>query len=133
MKISAFLLFTFTFLLALACRPSAAPVTIGNKPISINDVPQTNVPMPPAKPLGEMSWTIFDGRANLDKNEQKLKDLRGKSLYLIFGRRIARRVWRKFRICASCIKNTVGKIWKSSVCTSAAKMTARKFRLLSKD
>jgi thiol-disulfide isomerase/thioredoxin len=84
MKISAFLLFTFTFLLALACRPSAAPVTIGNKPISINDVPQTNVPMPPAKPLGEMSWTIFDGRANLDKNEQKLKDLRGKVVILDF-------------------------------------------------
>ena len=84
MKLFYFLLFTFAFLLFTACRPSAAPVSIGNKPISINDVPQTNVPMPPAKPLGEMSWTIFDGNTNVDGIEQKLKDLRGKVVILDF-------------------------------------------------
>ncbi|HEY0658590.1 MAG TPA: TlpA disulfide reductase family protein [Pyrinomonadaceae bacterium] len=67
-----------------ACRPSAAPVSIGNKPISINNVPQTNVPMPPAKPLGEMTWTIFDGKTNIDANERKLKDLQGKVVILDF-------------------------------------------------
>jgi len=84
MKIFAFLLFTFSFLLTSGCRPSAAPVSIGNKPISINDVPQTNVPMPPAKPLGEMTWTIFDGSTNAEASEQKLKDLQGKVVILDF-------------------------------------------------
>jgi thiol-disulfide isomerase/thioredoxin len=76
--------FLFSFLLVSACRPSAAPVSIGNKPISINNVPQTNVPMPPAKPLGEMTWTIFDGKTNIDANERKLKDLQGKVVILDF-------------------------------------------------
>ena len=84
MKIFAFCLFTFYFLLISGCRPSAAPVSIGNKPISINDVPQTNAPMPPAKPLGEMTWTIFDGNTNVDADEQKLKELEGKVVILDF-------------------------------------------------
>jgi thiol-disulfide isomerase/thioredoxin len=61
-----------------SCRPAAAPVAISNKPVSINDVRQPNVPMPPSKPLTEMSWTDFDGK------EQKLKDLQGKVVILDF-------------------------------------------------
>jgi thiol-disulfide isomerase/thioredoxin len=84
MKVFVFLLFISSLFLASACRPSAAPVAIGNKPISINDVRQTNVPMPPSKPLGEMTWTIFDGKTNADANDQKLKDLQGKVVVLDF-------------------------------------------------
>ena len=51
------ILILFTSLLS-ACKPSAAPVLVSNKPVSINDVPQTNVPLPPSKPLADMSWTL---------------------------------------------------------------------------
>ena len=84
MKIFYFLLFTFSLSLFAACKPAAAPVSIGNKPISINGVPQTNAPLPPVKPFGEMTWTIFDGNTNADGSEQKLKDLQGKVVILDF-------------------------------------------------
>ena len=84
MKIFAFLIFSVFISLFAACKPAAAPVSIGNKPISINNVPQTNVPMPPSKPLGEMTWTIFDGVTNVDAGEQKLKNLQGKIVILDF-------------------------------------------------
>ncbi len=77
MKILAFMFLPFAFLLS-ACRPAAAPVSVSNKPISVNNIPNTNLPMPPSKPLGEMSWTTFDGK------EQKLKDLQGKIVVLDF-------------------------------------------------
>ncbi|CAN5198265.1 hypothetical protein BH20ACI1_BH20ACI1_32150 [soil metagenome] len=77
MKILTFILLPFVFLLS-ACRPAAAPVSVSNKPVSINNIPNTNLPMPPSKPLGEMSWTILDG------GEQKLKDLQGKVVVLDF-------------------------------------------------
>jgi thiol-disulfide isomerase/thioredoxin len=78
MKLFSFCLFTFYFLLFLGCRPAAAPVSVSNKPVSINNVPQTNLPMPPAKPLGEMNWTTFEGKA------EKLADLKGKVVVLDF-------------------------------------------------
>ncbi len=78
MKPLCFLLFTFYFLLAVACRPAAAPVSISNKPVSINNIPQTNLPMPPSKPLGEMSWTDVEGKT------QKLGELKGKVVVLDF-------------------------------------------------
>jgi len=77
MKLCAFLLLPFAFLL-VSCRPSAAPLSISNKPVLINDVPQTNLPMPPSKPLAEMSWTDFKGE------EQKLGELKGKAVVLDF-------------------------------------------------
>lgn len=79
-----FLIFTSYFLFSIACRPAAAPVSIGNKPVSINDIPVTNQPMPPVKPIEEMSWRTFDGKSLAIGNDQKLKDLRGKVVLLDF-------------------------------------------------
>jgi thiol-disulfide isomerase/thioredoxin len=76
MKFFYFLLFTFYLLLGLACRPAAAPVSVSNKPVSINDVRQKN--LPPSKPLAEMTWTSFDGEP------QKLGELKGKVIVLDF-------------------------------------------------
>ena len=78
MKILAFIFSAFAFLLSVSCRPAAAPISISEKPVSINDVPQTNLPMPPSKPLAEMSWTSFDDKL------QKLGDLKGKAVVLDF-------------------------------------------------
>ena len=88
MRLLYFLLFTFYFCFATACRPAAAPVSVGNKPVSINNIPQTNLPLPPSKPLGEMSWTTLDGK------EQKLKDFQGKVVVLDF--------WATF--CPPCLE-----------------------------
>ena len=73
-----FLLFTFYFLLSVGCRPAAAPVSIGNKPVSINHIPQTNLPMAPVKPLGEMNWTSLEGVT------EKLAELKGKVVVMDF-------------------------------------------------
>ena len=78
MRISYFCLFTFAFLLGSACRPAAAPVSVSNSPMSINDRPTTNLPLPPAKPMAEMSWVTADDRV------QKLADLSGKAVILDF-------------------------------------------------
>jgi thiol-disulfide isomerase/thioredoxin len=75
MRVLAFLLFTIYFLFLLGCNP-AAPVSVSNKPVSINQVPQTNDALPPAKPVEEMYWAKFDGQT------QKLKDLQGKAVIL---------------------------------------------------
>jgi thiol-disulfide isomerase/thioredoxin len=71
-----------TIILALAafagCRPAAAPVAVSNRPISINDRPTTNLPLPPAKSLTDMSWTDAGDKI------QKLSDLGGKAVILDF-------------------------------------------------
>jgi thiol-disulfide isomerase/thioredoxin len=77
MKNIVFCLLPFAFLLATACNP-AAPVSVTNQPVSINNVPQTNAPMPPTKPLEEMYWAKFEGET------QKLADLKGKAVILDF-------------------------------------------------
>lgn len=77
MKRFTFYLLPFTFLLLLACNP-AAPVSVSDKPVSINQIPQTNAPLPPAKPVEEMYWAKFDGQT------QKMKDLQGKVVVLDF-------------------------------------------------
>lgn len=77
MKYFAFYLSAFAFLF-VGCRPSAPPVSISNRPISASEIPQTNLPMPPSKPLGEMTWNNFDGKT------QKLADFKGKAVILDF-------------------------------------------------
>ncbi len=62
----------------LGCRPAAAPVAVGNKPVSVNGVPAKDADAQPLKPVAEMSWTGFEG------NVQKLKDLTGKVVILDF-------------------------------------------------
>ena len=60
------------------CTPAAAPVAIGNKPLSVNGVRSKDAPDAPSRPLAEMSWTKFDGKVS------KLKDLKGKAVVLDF-------------------------------------------------
>ncbi|CAN5281337.1 hypothetical protein BH20ACI2_BH20ACI2_01610 [soil metagenome] len=62
----------------VGCRPAAAPVSVGNRPVSINDRPTTNLPMAPTKPLAEMSWTDSNDRV------QKISDMKGKAVILDF-------------------------------------------------
>ncbi len=84
MKLFAFLLFTFYFLLTIGCRPAAAPVAISNKPVSVNDVPQTSQPMPPTKPIEEMTWAVMDAKTALQGNVYNLKNFQGKVVILDF-------------------------------------------------
>lgn len=70
--------FALTALIYLGCTPAAAPVAIGNKPISVNGVKTKDAQGVPSRPLTEMSWTSFDGGVS------KLKDLRGKAVILDF-------------------------------------------------
>lgn len=70
MRLSFFCLFAIIVFLA-GCRPAAAPLSVSNRPASINDVKQP-------KPLEEMSWTGFDGTG------EKLGDLHGKVVILDF-------------------------------------------------
>ena len=78
MRIISLSLLTFAFLFGAACRPAAAPVSVSNRPVSINDRPTTNAPMPPSKPMADMSWTTEDEKV------QKLSDLKGKAVILDF-------------------------------------------------
>lgn len=75
MRSAVFCLFTFSLFLSAACRPAAAPVSVGDQPVSINDVPQPGVP---SKPIEQMSWTAFDGQ------KVRMKDLAGKAVILDF-------------------------------------------------
>ena len=77
MRIFVFCLFSFAFLLTIACNP-ARPVSVSNQPVSINNIPQTNAPLPPSKPIEEMYWAKFDGQI------EKIKDLQGKVVVLDF-------------------------------------------------
>jgi len=51
---------------------------VSNEPSSINDRPTTNQPLPPSKPLADMSWTDPDSKVH------KLSDLKGKAVILDF-------------------------------------------------
>ena len=84
MKLFYFCLLTFSFSLAIACRPAAAPVAISNKPVSVNEIPVTNQPLPPTKAIDEMTWAEFDGKTNLDGNARNLKNFQGKVVILDF-------------------------------------------------
>jgi thiol-disulfide isomerase/thioredoxin len=84
MKLFAFCLFTFAFCLCGACRPAAAPVAISNKPVSVNEVPVTNQPLPPTKPVEEMTWAEIDVETNTEGVVGSLKNLQGKAVILDF-------------------------------------------------
>lgn len=84
MKLRLLFVYAFALFLVSACRPAAAPVSVSDKPVSINDVRGTNLPLPPKKPLPEMMWTIFDGATNADGADQKWGDLKGKAVILDF-------------------------------------------------
>jgi len=60
------------------CRPAAAPVSVSNRPLTQNGMPQTNVPMPPTKPLSEMTWVSTDGL------KTDFGSLKGKAVILDF-------------------------------------------------
>lgn len=77
MRVFAFCLLPFAFLFS-ACRPSAAPVSVSNQPISINGVPQTNLPMPPLKNVENLGWQTFEGK------QIKLGEMKGKVTVLDF-------------------------------------------------
>jgi len=76
MRFFCFLLFTFYLLLALACRPSAAPVSISDKPVSVNGVRQTNALS--TKDTENLGWESFEGKP------EKLADFKGKVVVLDF-------------------------------------------------
>jgi len=78
MKVYAFCLLPFVFCLLTTCRPAAAPVSVSNKPVSINNVPQTNLPLPPMKNMENLGWMLFDNKA------EKLGDYKGKVVVLDF-------------------------------------------------
>src|SRR6476659_2855019 len=71
-------LFLVVLVAAGGCRPAASPVAISNRPVSVNDVPLSDAPSQPLKPVPEMSWTGFEG------NVEKIKDLHGKVVILDF-------------------------------------------------
>ena len=74
----SFLLLSILIFLS-GCRPAAPPVSVDNKPVSVNGVPARDAQSQPTKPVGEMSWTD-----RVDGNVQKVKDLKGKVVILDF-------------------------------------------------
>ncbi len=72
--IFGFLFFIVSF--GASCRPAAAPVSISDKPVSINDIPQTNLPLPPVGNVENLGWQTMKG------DNQKLGAYRGKILVL---------------------------------------------------
>lgn len=84
MRFYGLALILVTIAAASACRSAAPPVAISNRPVSINDMPTTNQPMPPSKPVEEMQWTTFDGKTGAMGIDQKLKTLKGKVVVLDF-------------------------------------------------
>lgn len=62
----------------VGCRPSAAPVVVGERPVAVNGRPVKDAQARPWKPVPEMSWTGSDDRV------VKIKDLSGKVLILDF-------------------------------------------------
>lgn len=69
----------FLAALLISCTPAAAPVAIGNKPVSVNGVKTSEAREGTTVVLGEMSWTGLDGGG-----VTKIKDLKGKAVILDF-------------------------------------------------
>jgi len=74
-----FVLYFLSVLVTLSgCQRAAAPLSVSNQPVSINDRPMAGGPEAPVKPIGQMSWTDAGDRV------QKLSDLNGKAVILDF-------------------------------------------------
>jgi thiol-disulfide isomerase/thioredoxin len=84
MRVFAFLFFAFSLFASTACRPAAAPVAVGNKPVSINNVPQTNVPLPPLANVEKLGWQLIDARTTAPAGTQTMGELKGKVVILDF-------------------------------------------------
>ncbi|MCW5960889.1 MAG: TlpA family protein disulfide reductase [Pyrinomonadaceae bacterium] len=84
MRVIVFAFVSILVIAGIACKPAAAPVSVSDKPVSINDIRNTNVPIPPRKPFQEMTFTPFDAKTNADGDERKLGDLAGKVVVLDF-------------------------------------------------
>jgi thiol-disulfide isomerase/thioredoxin len=68
----------FPLIFQIACAPAAAPVAIGNKPVSVNGVSTNEARERATVEMAEMSWAGFEGGVT------KLKDLQGKAVILDF-------------------------------------------------
>ncbi len=66
-------------IVCFGCRPAAAPVSVGNRPVSVNGIPARDAQSQPTKPVGDMGWTDRN-----DGNVEKVKDLKGKVVILDF-------------------------------------------------
>lgn len=77
-RILVFCLLAAFSLAFLSCGRAARPVSIGDKPVSVNGVSSNDAPAHPRRPVPEMSWTGFDGGVS------KLKDFHGKVVILDF-------------------------------------------------
>lgn len=84
MKIPTFCLLISALGLLSACRPAAAPVAISNRPVSVNEIPLTNQPLAPAKPVEEMTWAALDGKTNQEGGVASLKNFQGRVVILDF-------------------------------------------------
>jgi thiol-disulfide isomerase/thioredoxin len=78
MKVFTFCFLAFAVVFAVACRPAAAPVAISNRPVSVNGVPQTNLPMPPIRNVENLGWETFEGK------QLVMNDFKGKAVILDF-------------------------------------------------
>lgn len=67
-----------TVIIGLIGCNAAKPVSVGNKPVSINDRKLKDAPNQPLKPVAEMNWTTFEGTV------QKVRDFEGKVIILDF-------------------------------------------------
>lgn len=79
MRYFAICLLSFALCLSLSCRPAAAPISVSNRPVSINNIPQqTNLPLPTTKNIENLGWETFAGE------DKKLSEFKGKVLVLDF-------------------------------------------------
>lgn len=78
MKLLYFSIVIFSFLFCAGCRSAAAPVSVSSQPVSINNVPQTNLPLPLGKDIEKLGWTNAGGE------KKKISDYRGKVVVLDF-------------------------------------------------
>jgi cytochrome c-type biogenesis protein len=81
------ILIAFAAVFSYGCTNAAAPVAVSNRPVSINDVRQPDVP---TKAVADMKWTGMDGTT------QRIADHSGKVLILDF--------WATY--CPPCIEET---------------------------